>query len=408
MKQSNERTDRAAPVRARRPTPIRISRRTRNVFLVLGFVALVLLMWAAPTVPVVLLGGFALAMALSFPVRWLSRVMPRGLAILATFLILIGHRSPRPPLPRADPHRPAGFPHKSRTRHSAPSQECRARRARATLAARALAEHARPAHEQSGPGPREPRPEPRTTGPRWAGALRLGHLRHRALPLRGDLRRRLLTGERAQAQGCIPHGGPQALPPGRPRALGGLRLLALALPERARPGHVHTGCDLGGGSLLTRCSLRASARSLGLAHGRNPLPWSVARGHTRGDRGPHRLAHHGALDRPLVSGDSAARGQRLAARDTGDGPQHALDIDLAVRDRGERDSRAPRGHLRRAHSRGAQGALRLLPRPPPDGGLGESSSIQNLFEHGMTIGEPGGGIMQAPPVFGCDGAPTTT
>jgi len=90
MKQSNERTDRAAPVRARRPTPIRISRRTRNVFLVLGFVALVLLMWAAPTVPVVLLGGFALAMALSFPVRWLSRVMPRGLAILATFLILIG------------------------------------------------------------------------------------------------------------------------------------------------------------------------------------------------------------------------------------------------------------------------------------------------------------------------------
>src|SRR5215217_7430175 len=90
MKQRNERTDRAAPVRARRPTPIRISRRTRNVFLVLGFAALVLLMWAAPTVPVVLLGGLALAMALSFPVRWLSRVMPRWLAILATFLILIG------------------------------------------------------------------------------------------------------------------------------------------------------------------------------------------------------------------------------------------------------------------------------------------------------------------------------
>src|SRR5215213_4466179 len=47
-------------------------------------------MWFAPTVPVVLLGGFALAMALSFPVRWLSHPMPRGLAILATFVILIG------------------------------------------------------------------------------------------------------------------------------------------------------------------------------------------------------------------------------------------------------------------------------------------------------------------------------
>jgi predicted PurR-regulated permease PerM len=57
---------------------------------VLGLVALVVLMWAAPTVPVTLLGGFAVAMALSFPVRWLSRLMPRGLAILSTFLLLVG------------------------------------------------------------------------------------------------------------------------------------------------------------------------------------------------------------------------------------------------------------------------------------------------------------------------------
>jgi predicted PurR-regulated permease PerM len=56
----------------------------------LGCAALVLLMWAAPAIPVMLLGGFALAMILSFPVRWLSRLMPRGLAILATFAILIG------------------------------------------------------------------------------------------------------------------------------------------------------------------------------------------------------------------------------------------------------------------------------------------------------------------------------
>lgn len=72
------------------PTPIRISKRTRNVLLALGFLALLLLMWFAPSVPVTLLGGFAVALALSFPVRWLSRVMPRGWAVLATFLALIG------------------------------------------------------------------------------------------------------------------------------------------------------------------------------------------------------------------------------------------------------------------------------------------------------------------------------
>ena len=65
-------------------------RRTRTVSLALGLVALVLLMWAAPTVPITLLGGFALAMPLSFPVRWLLRVMPRGFAILISFMTLIG------------------------------------------------------------------------------------------------------------------------------------------------------------------------------------------------------------------------------------------------------------------------------------------------------------------------------
>jgi predicted PurR-regulated permease PerM len=91
MKQRNGHAEKAVPVPARsRPTPIRISRRTRNVLIALGIAALVLLMWAAPTVPVVMLGGVALAMALSFPVRWFSRLMPRGLAILATFVILVG------------------------------------------------------------------------------------------------------------------------------------------------------------------------------------------------------------------------------------------------------------------------------------------------------------------------------
>jgi len=91
MKQENKLADVADPVRGRpSPTPIRISKRTRTVLLVLGAVALALIMWFAPTVPVMLLGGFVLAMALSFPVRWLSHLMPRGLAILATFLLLIG------------------------------------------------------------------------------------------------------------------------------------------------------------------------------------------------------------------------------------------------------------------------------------------------------------------------------
>ncbi len=71
-------------------TPIRISRRTRTALLVLGLIALALLMWAASTVPVVLLGGFALALVLSFPVRWLSHLMPRWLAMLITFLLLAG------------------------------------------------------------------------------------------------------------------------------------------------------------------------------------------------------------------------------------------------------------------------------------------------------------------------------
>lgn len=76
--------------RVSQPTPIRISRRTRTALLVFGLIALALLMWAAPTVPVVLLGGFALALVLSFPVRWLSYLMPRWLEMLITFLLLDG------------------------------------------------------------------------------------------------------------------------------------------------------------------------------------------------------------------------------------------------------------------------------------------------------------------------------
>jgi predicted PurR-regulated permease PerM len=60
------------------------------VLVVLGLVLLALIMWLSPTVPVVLLGGFAVALVLSFPVRWLSHIMPRWLAMLVTFLVLGG------------------------------------------------------------------------------------------------------------------------------------------------------------------------------------------------------------------------------------------------------------------------------------------------------------------------------
>jgi predicted PurR-regulated permease PerM len=73
-----------------RPTPIRISRRTRTVLVVLGVLVVGLIMWYSPTVPVILLGGFAVALVLSFPVRWLSHIMPRWLAMVVTFLVLVG------------------------------------------------------------------------------------------------------------------------------------------------------------------------------------------------------------------------------------------------------------------------------------------------------------------------------
>jgi predicted PurR-regulated permease PerM len=60
------------------------------VLVILGLLVFALIMWFSPTVPIVLLGGFAVALVLSFPVRWLSYIMPRWLAMLITFLVLIG------------------------------------------------------------------------------------------------------------------------------------------------------------------------------------------------------------------------------------------------------------------------------------------------------------------------------
>jgi predicted PurR-regulated permease PerM len=73
----------------RKPTPIRISTISWRLIL-LGLTALLLLiLWAVPIVPAVALAGFAVALVLSFPVHLLARYVPRGLAILFSFLILL-------------------------------------------------------------------------------------------------------------------------------------------------------------------------------------------------------------------------------------------------------------------------------------------------------------------------------
>jgi predicted PurR-regulated permease PerM len=72
------------------PTPIRISKRARTTLILAGLALLGLVIWQVPTVLTTVVGGFALALALSFPVRWLSRLMPRGLAILVSFLLVVG------------------------------------------------------------------------------------------------------------------------------------------------------------------------------------------------------------------------------------------------------------------------------------------------------------------------------
>jgi predicted PurR-regulated permease PerM len=76
--------------RTRTPTPIFVSPRVAIVLSVVGVAALAYVLYAAPSILVVALGGTALAVVLAFPVRALSHVMPRGPAILLTFLGLLG------------------------------------------------------------------------------------------------------------------------------------------------------------------------------------------------------------------------------------------------------------------------------------------------------------------------------
>ena len=81
---------RASPPPPSRPTPIPISRRTRTILLFAGAALFVLLLWKAPSVLMLSLGGVALAVVLSHPVAALARVVPRGIAILISFLLVAG------------------------------------------------------------------------------------------------------------------------------------------------------------------------------------------------------------------------------------------------------------------------------------------------------------------------------
>src|SRR3712207_6674033 len=74
----------------RTPTPVFVSPRVMAVLVVLCIAALAYVLYTAPSILTIALGGTALAILLSYPVRALSRVMPRGMAILATFVGLLG------------------------------------------------------------------------------------------------------------------------------------------------------------------------------------------------------------------------------------------------------------------------------------------------------------------------------
>lgn len=80
----------AEPDVTARPTPIRISRRTGTVLILVVLVALAYVVYRVPSVLTTTVGGIALVLVLSFPVRFLSRFVRRGFAILLSFLLAVG------------------------------------------------------------------------------------------------------------------------------------------------------------------------------------------------------------------------------------------------------------------------------------------------------------------------------
>lgn len=70
-------------------TQIPITPRTRNMLIALVAGAVAILCWWAPALPKLLLTGMAVALVLSFPVKYLSRIMPHGIAVAVVILALL-------------------------------------------------------------------------------------------------------------------------------------------------------------------------------------------------------------------------------------------------------------------------------------------------------------------------------
>lgn len=70
-------------------THIPISPRTRNVLILLCVLMLFFLFYLAPTIPRLIISGMAVALILSFPVRYLTRWIPRGIAVALVILTLL-------------------------------------------------------------------------------------------------------------------------------------------------------------------------------------------------------------------------------------------------------------------------------------------------------------------------------
>ncbi len=71
------------------PTPIVISPNTRRWLLIAAALLFVLLIWQAPSILSLFVGGGALALVLSFPVRLLEKIMRRSFAIALSFTGLV-------------------------------------------------------------------------------------------------------------------------------------------------------------------------------------------------------------------------------------------------------------------------------------------------------------------------------
>lgn len=84
-------TDEAArtPEPHREPTPITVRKRTRNILVACALLLILFVLWSVPSLITVMVGGGAMALVLSFPVRLLSRVMPRRIAVTVTLLTLV-------------------------------------------------------------------------------------------------------------------------------------------------------------------------------------------------------------------------------------------------------------------------------------------------------------------------------